>query len=38
MKSRKIIKIFQITKANVSIKVGNYEGLEEEQNLPKGWL
>ena len=30
MKDGKIFKIFQ--------KVGNYEGWEEEQNLPKGWL
>ena len=30
MKARKIIKIFQ--------KVGYYEGWEEDQNLPKGWL
>ena len=30
MKARKIIKIFQ--------KVGYYEGWEDYQNLPKGWL
>ena len=29
MKTGKIIKIFQ--------KIGNYEGWEEDQNLPKGW-
>ena len=30
MKAGKIIEIFQ--------KVGYYEGREEDQNLPKGWL
>ena len=30
MKAWKIIKIFQ--------KVGYYEGLEDDQNPPKGWL
>ena len=30
MKAGKMIKIFQ--------EVGNYEGWEDDQNLPKGWL
>ena len=30
MKTGKIVKIFQ--------KIGNYEGWEDDQNLPKGWL
>ena len=30
MKAGKIIKIFQ--------KVGYYEGWQDDQNLPKGWL
>ena len=29
MKTGKIVKIFQ--------KIGNYEGWEDDQNLPKGW-